>query len=334
MTQTDKQKAGYAQEKVVTVLERHLTPDARILQHQYLPVLNGDPGERREVDVLIEQGVEPRITRSIVEVQKRGTKPTRSEFDAWLAKMEEVGAQHLICVSEKGFTKPQMRKARQRGPTVRLLTLAELEANESPLPPALCSSELTIVTYEHLDGWTAKGQHLMKIDPKRRPFDTDSKIFKTSSGKEVSASDLADMHFFGDPKNLDELPRNQTVTVKIRFGPWLPIDPSIVSYRDFGGRWVPLEWLEIFVRLRIREVPLVWKTFRNEQIGHGDMAWLLRGSAKHADGETDVVATVGEVRPGEFRIGYAHTLSDEEAFVAVGGRGFPLQPVTNSPRSS
>ncbi len=40
---------------------------------------------------------------TIVEVQKQNRKPTLNEFDGWIAKMKQVGANQLICVSEQGF---------------------------------------------------------------------------------------------------------------------------------------------------------------------------------------------------------------------------------------
>jgi hypothetical protein len=54
-------------------------------------------------------------------------------FHGWIMKMKEVGAESLICVSALGF--PQSIKAdvlNVYGPTVRLMTLTEMEQMEIP----------------------------------------------------------------------------------------------------------------------------------------------------------------------------------------------------------
>lgn len=47
--------------------------------------------------------------------------------------MKQVGAQHLICVSKRGFTDSAKQDAMARGPTVRLMTLKQLEEGVGPL---------------------------------------------------------------------------------------------------------------------------------------------------------------------------------------------------------
>lgn len=114
---------GKLKEKVVTILERHIDQSARVSCDVFLPVVAHPDMEPRQIDVLIETGTKARPTRTIVEVQDRKSKPTPTEFDGWLKKMEEVGAQHLVCVTKAGYTATILKKASNRGPTVRLFTL-------------------------------------------------------------------------------------------------------------------------------------------------------------------------------------------------------------------
>ena len=123
---TDKQD-WKTQEKVVTIIERHLGQGAKVRRNVHLPVLESKIGRTRQCDIVIEEGTEPRQTISIVEVQKRGKKPEINEFGGWVKKMREVGAQHLICVSELGFPRSIKEEADLIGPTVRLLTLKKIE---------------------------------------------------------------------------------------------------------------------------------------------------------------------------------------------------------------
>ena len=89
---------GKLKEKVVTILERHIDQSARVTCDVPLPVVADPARKPRQIDVLIETGTEARPTRTIVEVQDRKSRPSPTEFDGWLTKMEEVGAQHLMCV--------------------------------------------------------------------------------------------------------------------------------------------------------------------------------------------------------------------------------------------
>jgi hypothetical protein len=113
-------------ESVAALIERTLDRSAEIGRNQKLPSLKV-PGARRECDVTVRTGPPNRRTLSLVEVQKRRRKVDPTTFDGWCEKMREVGAQHLICVSAKGFPRSVVAKAALLGPTVRLATLQELE---------------------------------------------------------------------------------------------------------------------------------------------------------------------------------------------------------------
>nr|WP_320189842.1 hypothetical protein [uncultured Desulfobacter sp.] len=95
--------------------------------------LNSHKGATRQCDIVIKNGEPPRETISIVEVQDRVSKVDINTFDGWCQKMRDVGAQHLICVSKKGFPSSIIEKALRIGPTVRLLTLSELSSGNWPV---------------------------------------------------------------------------------------------------------------------------------------------------------------------------------------------------------
>src|SRR5262245_34041538 len=88
-------------EKVVALLEKSLTPDARVKHNVKLPCLT--TGHEEQCDVVIEMGQAPRVTRTIVEVQKRNERVKPNDFRGWCQKMRDVGANRLICVSAKPF---------------------------------------------------------------------------------------------------------------------------------------------------------------------------------------------------------------------------------------
>jgi len=62
---------------------------------------------------------------------KRNKRPDITTFHGWVQKMREVGAQQLICVSAKGYSDSVVDEVATRlGPTVKLLTLEDLEAGK------------------------------------------------------------------------------------------------------------------------------------------------------------------------------------------------------------
>ena len=90
-------------EEIVTILEGKINKESNVVQNVNLPVIDSPSNRVRQCDVVIYTGNAPRQTMTIVEVQKRGSKPDINTFNGWLEKMKEVGAQHLLCVSQQGF---------------------------------------------------------------------------------------------------------------------------------------------------------------------------------------------------------------------------------------
>jgi hypothetical protein len=110
-----------------------------------LPVLGQN--RSRQCDVVLRIGKPPRQQFFIIEVQKRDAKPDINTFGGWLRKMDEVGANGLICVSEAGFPQSIIDDVALRvGPKVKLMTL---ERNEtSKLGPFYLVPELVRSTYK------------------------------------------------------------------------------------------------------------------------------------------------------------------------------------------
>lgn len=305
--------AWETQEKVVTIIERHLGPEAKVRRNVRLPVLNSKSGQTRQCDIVIEKGTEPRKTISIVEVQKRNSKPKIAEFDGWYQKMRDVGAQHLICVSELGFPSTIKEKADQKGPTVRLLTLKKLEENSWPIPSTSFSRTLEVVRYVQLKGLQFKYPHLVRIDPqasKKLP-NPHEKIFRTIDRRLVSVTDIMDWHLFGNPNNLAELPRNKQIVLGVNI-------TGGFEHRTFNRDWVKLTNLLIQIELSISKKTLNWEAAIYEQRGWGEVAWVLRGSSELDGKKFDIVTPLMRIAPGEYRMGHPIILGDYDAFISLG----------------
>lgn len=118
-------------EKVVRLLEATLDPSATV-QHD-VALHDYSSGGPRQCDTVIETGIAPRRTRTIVEVQDRADPLGIEDLQGFSRKMEGVRAQHLICVTRVGYTGQARNFARNVGPSIRLLTLAELEQSSWPV---------------------------------------------------------------------------------------------------------------------------------------------------------------------------------------------------------
>lgn len=125
------QPAWKSKESLVALLEGVLTKDARIQQDVHLPRV--DIESTRQCDVVVTTGEPPRQQITIVEVQDRKKKYSAESFDGHLAKLDQVGANHLIVVATSGFAKSVLQKAKRVGPKVRLMLLKELEGGLWPL---------------------------------------------------------------------------------------------------------------------------------------------------------------------------------------------------------
>jgi hypothetical protein len=120
-------------EQLVQIIEKSISPDSIVEHNVQLPILNSKSGLTAQCDIVIRTGKKPRQTITIVEVQDRNRATDINDFRGWKQKLEDVGAQHLFCVSRKEFPKSIKEMAALSGNTIKLITIKELEAKEIPL---------------------------------------------------------------------------------------------------------------------------------------------------------------------------------------------------------
>jgi hypothetical protein len=174
-------------ERVAALIERTFDKSADIRHNQMLDSLKA-PGERRQCDVVVRAGPQHRRTLTIVEVQKRKRKVDLTTFDGWLEKMREVGAQHLVCVSAKGFPRSVVKRAVAIGPTVRLATLGELEQRH------WAATGMTGLTFKCNDLVSLTDVELLTKRPiasQGGPLKVDEPLFTSQSGQRASLNDIA-----------------------------------------------------------------------------------------------------------------------------------------------
>lgn len=125
-------KAGLDLEKVVELIERSISPDSIVKQNVFLPVINSPSGRTRQCDLVIETGSDTRKSITIVEVQDRTTAVSIGNFTDWVGKLNEVGANSLICISRKEFPVSVKEAAMLNGNRVLLINLNKAEPEKIP----------------------------------------------------------------------------------------------------------------------------------------------------------------------------------------------------------
>jgi hypothetical protein len=221
-------------EQIVGVLEKCLVPGAEVKLDQKLPNLK--TGHPEQCDVVILQGDAPRKTLTIVEVQKRGRKVLPNEFRGWLQKLENVGAQHLICVSEEGFPESIIDEVKFHGHKVRLMTLTELESN---WPLQMVDNAMSYADMSHqVSAVKVTGEF-----PIQRTQDTDTTtgIFRrTGSDKLASLRDLSEELYAGI-RDLHLLPEGEiSREFEIKPGPEQSLEYVAEPAKSFCVRSIAL----------------------------------------------------------------------------------------------
>lgn len=119
-------------EQIVHAIEQLIAPDAVVEQNVELPILSSKSGCTAQCDIVIRSGKKPRETITIIEVQDRSKAVDINDFRGWVQKLEDVGAQHLYCVSRNPFPESIKEKVALSGNTIKLITLKELEPGQIP----------------------------------------------------------------------------------------------------------------------------------------------------------------------------------------------------------
>jgi len=273
-------------------------PAAKIQHDVRLPIL-GQASGFRQCDVVVWHGSPPRQTITIVEVQKRNKKPTLAEFHGWCQKMRDVGAQHLICVSALGYPKSIIDDvARRHGPTVRLMTLAEVESREV--------ADLTLLsslTHRHPEFSFRVTGNLLLARGSESVLQTHSVIsgheavFQVENRSErLSLQDLArielEKHAAANPR----LPDVYTVerTLPSGEGLWVHLADQRVQVKS-----IPLV---IDVKTKVSQIPVTAMEYRQENV-NGSVAWVMVATGKVGEHDVSIKVTFHKDEQGFLRIG-------------------------------
>jgi hypothetical protein len=274
-------------EKVVALLEKSLAPEARVRHNVKFPCLT--TGHEEQCDVVIEMGQEPRVTRTIVEVQKRNERVKPNDFRGWCQKLRDVGANRLICVSAKPFPDSIKDKvAKELGPTVLLVRLEALEAKKWPFQ--IVNNAMKVYKSKADIDNTLKPNPLLVFYPDQNPFqEYNGELFKAADLPNVirreghtellPVTDLVNegIRLMNEHPELIRLPEG-VCKFPLRW------NPKGVSF-CFNGRTAPIQEVIVTYKIETRSILFQFEISSYTQEGHDHtLAWVVRATGK-VDGE-------------------------------------------------
>ena len=189
-------------EKLVQIIEKSIDPQA-IVQHDVkLPVLNSRIGATQQCDVVIYHGPKSRQTITIVEVQDRTSKVKPNDFRGWIQKLDDLGAQHLICVSKKAFPKSIKERSLLSGNKVRLVKIEELGTDSIPIgffDVSFEVSNLDIVSFADVNIYLSKDEikakDIQKQLNRKIQIQSNDKVFTYDKVALITLFDLCKQSF-------------------------------------------------------------------------------------------------------------------------------------------
>lgn len=246
-------------EQLVHLIEKSISPTAIVKHDVKMPNLTSRIGAEIQCDIVIIEGNPPRETITIVEVQDRNRPVEMNDFRGWKQKLIDVGAQHLICVSNHEYSAAIKEQVEQSGNTIRLIKIDSLRDLEG-LPINLFdvkfkTNNLLITSYEKI---------ILSNSKKPIKFDRHSKCFSFDMINTFSLDKLCYDSFKPDkslPKGKDKLIFTSGANEKLYFH-----YPRKIIQTD----------LELIINWHreIKNLPVV-KTLIYEQNEFGVLAWVI-----------------------------------------------------------
>lgn len=277
-------------EKLVQLIEQSLDPNSKVLHDVKLPVLNSPKKRTRQCDCVIISKNGPRETTTLVEVQDRDSKVDITTFGGWLIKLQEVGAQHLICVSRLDFPDSIIEKAAQLGNTVYLIRLKEAFPNNFPFKVFHDQHELNQF---QLTSVSEMRWALSKSDAKKFNLSTEELLRRKFGGK--------DKIFSYDQKNLidlEQLALDQINSLESDSGEDIVevCGPPPLYFEDHGN-FIQITKLRFKCQWTKKIHKISPTVLSYEEISKGTLAWVVEFHYKDETGEfhlRSVFEPVGE----------------------------------------
>jgi len=266
---------GKELELLINLIQKHIEPDAVVQHDIHLPVIGSASGRTRQCDIVITSGPSHRKTITIIEAQDRTSQVDINTFNGWLAKLDEIGAQHLICVSRLEFPESIKEKAFSQGNKVKLINLKGADPTEIPL--SFLKSNFKYYNYQAIDVKVLNMKFTKDEAKSLGIFDSINTYFDSK------AMDVNSTVFSFDKihlKSIYIICRDSCKDLSVD-GSGSEVleynkvnDPALYFYMD--GKFTRIEIrLEFKWKNEVIEYPVTFLSY--EQQDNGSLAWIFEG---------------------------------------------------------
>lgn len=284
-------------EEVVELIERSINPNATVELDVQMPIINSRSGKTTQCDVVITSGQKPRETITIVEVQDRTSQVKPNDFRGWQLKLEEIGAQHLICVSRMPFPESIIEKASSSGSKINLIRIEDLKVNKIPLH--LLNYEFTD-RYFSVKEWTIQGLTYSESEQEKLSISEKNPLSGTKTNDKVFSYDKKNLISFFEIAKMELATQ---LNKKSKFGE----DKISILFDDTDFYFNhPNGFLKIGIEIEfkweysVNVIPM--KTMSYEQDEYGVLAWMLESDYQSNKGPVKIKLPI--IKSGnKYRIG-------------------------------
>jgi hypothetical protein len=290
-------------ERLVAFLEQSIAPGSIVRHNVKMPVLGSKSRRRRQCDVVVLAGKPPRQTTTIVEVQKRGRKVGISDFHGWLAKMNEIGANQLICVSERGFSQDVVEAAAQHGSQVKLQTLDTSDARLASPPPVVMGhvmfrtgGKFEITEFDRL---VVEGGRYTPDQPLMVTIKTDARVFSFDTAENrLSLDEVVAAAIYG----CEEL----RIPLHVPLPPEVRVEMDLAqlgstAWLHHGERKIQIRGCRVVAKVIPKREILPMDLTNVPYLEHGEstpLAWVSNATIGDASGSVELTCTVQAAEGG------------------------------------
>ena len=245
-------------EHLVKLIEKSLDPSATVKHDVKMPILKSPSGLTAQCDIVIWQGKPPRETITIIEVQDRNRPVEINDFRGWKQKLKDVGAQHLICVSNHEFPPSIKEQVDLSGNTIRLIRIDTLkDINGFPINlfnTKFSINDFLITSYDKVR--LSNSKKFIKID----------KDFKCLSYDKINLFSLEKLCY--DSFRPDGEARKGNSKLKFTS------NTNNKLYYHYPQKIIEVD-LEVIINWQIDIINVPVKTLTYEQNEFGVLAWVI-----------------------------------------------------------
>jgi hypothetical protein len=247
---------------------------------------------------VIRNGSPPRETLTIVEVQDRNSKVDINTFRGWLGKIEDVGAQHLICVSRKDFASSIKEKAGQSGSKIFLVTLKDLSPERIPMDFIkfiLLYQHINIKHIRSMRPYVEPGQ-ITKLGLKPLQYKLEDKMWSLDKINMISLLEICRNSI---KNNQDLLSQTDIADGVGNISFSIVGEDTIYCYHNDGFVRIGLD-CEFEWESEHAEIPMSVASYEQDQ--HGALAWLFEVTHNSKSGPISVKLPVVKLDDGNYKL--------------------------------